>query len=811
MNLQDYEWSHNPRGLQNKGPFQSVDPRRYTRPQAGWAALVVGGDEYVDEAAELVESGVTPIVRIHRSSPGAMPVPDDWYATLREYRSVGVRWFELYSEPNTEDFWPQRSVEVTWENGDAIGPLMDNWLDWAERIIEMGGYPAFPALAASADRATSTVYWLDAMLRYLKEVHADRFLRVVGRGLWAATHPRIGNHFYQEPPGGPPNVARPYYQQSADEGGWHFEYPYDPIMQHHDPGRTVFRGSGSAARFGDVGGLVAAGEAFIQLLKHHLDAGPVPVVGTAGGILPIPQKDGSPLQPDTAYPPYNIESHAEAVVAMWKWIVRQGPPWFFGMCLSDESAFYEAQGILPAIERMADDPPLRKQVPGIDTGGIFEPEPEPEDEFVVDGEATPIDDDEELPAWLAEAQYRADAEQDATGRREAKEPDSEDEPEPFQTSGFDNEAGEMPFSEAENGEYAPDRDEEGEIPAWLAEELPEEELQELLGGTPADQLGEESLEELIAIDTPEEPLESYQTDAAWMASEMGRPESEVEPDYEDLTGQTVDAWEEPETASAVPGIEGISDLPEDMQEELADLTGAEYPEELAEMTGEDDWEEDLGGDQPEPLPPDLEETEDVLLEPLGGAAIPPEMEDREPSGGELQGAAMSWEGETEPGEDTDDEIVDMTGDWSEEEFSDTAPASDQPAVEMVAQSAPDETPAEGEQAAGQALSDEASAQVAHHWLVFAPGVDPGWFFDVGWRYWQEFRPTVTADWRQMALIPAGRSVALTILARSEDIDEVTARIKAFRPDVLIDPVECDTREDLHRELEWRAVRGRRFG
>ena len=75
MNLQDYEWSHNPRGLQNKGPFQSVDPRRYTRPQAGWAALVVGGDEYVDEAAELVESGVTPIVRIHRSSPGAMPVP----------------------------------------------------------------------------------------------------------------------------------------------------------------------------------------------------------------------------------------------------------------------------------------------------------------------------------------------------------------------------------------------------------------------------------------------------------------------------------------------------------------------------------------------------------------------------------------------------------------------------------------------------------------------------------------------------------------------------------------------------------------
>src|SRR5690606_3631190 len=152
-----------------------------------------------------------------------------------------------------------------------------------------------------------------------------------------------------------------------------------------------------------------------------------------------------------------------------------------------------------------------------------------------------------------------------------------------------------------------------------------------------------------------------------------RPESEVEPDYEDITGQVVDAWEEPETAGAVPDSQ-IEDLPQDMQEELAGITGAQYPEELAEMAEEGNWEEDLGNDQPESPLPDLEETEDTRLGRRGGTAMPPGMEDAADAG---------------PGGDTGDEIMDMTGYWSEEEFSDTAPASDQPAVEIVEQSVPD--------------------------------------------------------------------------------------------------------------------------
>lgn len=880
MNLRDYEWFKNPRGLQNKGPFRSLDAQRYLRPQMGWAALVVGGDEYVDEAAELVDNRVVPIVRIHRSNPGAVPVPEDWYETVQAYLDVGVRWFELYSEPNTPGFWPQRAggepaVELTWENPECIEPLMDNWLDWAERLVKMGAYPAFPALATSGDRATSTVYWLDAFVRYLSAAHGERFARVVGSGLWAATHPDIGNHFYQEPPGGPPSAARPYYQQSASEGGWHFEYPYDPIIQREDPGRTVFRGAGGDANYGDARGLVAAGEAFNQLLRHHLDAGPVPVVATSGGISPLPAPGADPLQPDAAYPPYSRESHAEATLAMWKWIANQGPPWFFGLCLADETVYYEGGEVAPAILRMDDEPPTLKEVPGLDTGGVVEEPPaEDEEEFVIDGEATPVDEAEEgSPVWLADAEHRAELEREAAGEPPRAEPaelppalTGEGEPGPgperLQTRGLDHDAEEMIVDAAEGVEHTPDRFEEGEIPDWLADELPPEELAELMGEGSPGEPETESLERLVAIDAPEEPVDYDEADVDEVAAEAGRPESEVEPDYDDLTGQLVDAWQEPETAGVVPGLR-LEDLPEDMQEELAARTGAQLPEDLAEMTEEDEWEENAFGEQPEPPPSDLEEMEDVLLEQLGGEAIPPQMEEAEAEGrvdessdratsltsalfeaGDLReeeveeadeeadDTRMPWKAGEErpggaavppaepvahphqgaPGEDIRTDLIDMTGDWSEEGETPLGevPAGDLPSAQEVRQRVPDEAPLSGEWAADFAR-DPQSVEIAHHWLVFAPGVDPEWFFEAGWRWWQEFRPTVAADWQQIALIPAGRSVALTLIAPSEQVEEITARVHTFRPDVIVDVVEADTFEDVRREFEWRAARGRRLG
>jgi hypothetical protein len=373
MNLSDYKWFRNPRGLHNIGVFHPFILERYTKPRMGWAKLVAGGNEYVGAAEQLVAGECMPIIRIFREYMGAIRAPNAWYENYREYIRVGCCWFEFYNEPNLEGEWPRGggggpNVFVSWENQEeVIKPLMDNWIEWAERVIDVGGYPAFPALADSAEERHATTLWMEAFMKYLKANHENRFKAVATNGLWCATHPYIQNHFYQEPPGGPAHVARPYYQQRADEPGWHFEYPYDPLQQRYDLGRTVFGGT-KLTPYGDPNGLVASGEAFQQLLKRYFGVGPVPVVGTEGGIWKIPFADDAPHLIDTRYPPYSHESHAEATMAMWHWIAEQAPFWFFGLTLWTEADYYEIQGTVEAIERMIAEPPVLKNVPPINTG-----------------------------------------------------------------------------------------------------------------------------------------------------------------------------------------------------------------------------------------------------------------------------------------------------------------------------------------------------------------------------------------------------------------------------------------------------------
>lgn len=374
MNFRDYKWPRNPRGLHNKGVLRPFDTKRYTYPQMGWAKLVAGGNEFVSQAAELSAANCMSIVRIFRENMGAIRAPDAWYENYKDYINAGCYWFEFYNEPNLEGEWPQDSpggpsILVSYENLEqVIKPMMDNWLEWAERVIDLGGYPGFPALADTDDHRHATVRWLDAFLKYLRENHATRFSRVIANGLWCATHPYFTNHYYQEPPGGPAHVARPYYQQRADEPGWHFEYPYDPLQQKDDPGRTVFGGTPKTP-FGDTVGLIAAGQAFQELLKKYFDAGPVPVVGTEGGIWRVPLPDDAPHLIDDRYPPYDFNSHIEATMAMWKWITEKGPPWFWGVTLWMETDFYDLQGTHPVVERMAREVPLLKSIANINTGG----------------------------------------------------------------------------------------------------------------------------------------------------------------------------------------------------------------------------------------------------------------------------------------------------------------------------------------------------------------------------------------------------------------------------------------------------------
>ncbi len=379
MRLDQFVWSRNPRGLHvQRVLITPLEFDRWSLPGFGWVKLVSAETEYVDDAVEFLRRGITPILRLYRDRFGAAPFDRAMRDQTLEFLRVGVKWFEFYNEPNLGIEWPA-GVDIDWRNQDIIRPLTDNWLTWAEFIISQGGYPGFTALAESDDPKASAVRWMDALLNDMRQRHYDRFRYVLANGAYCATHPYILNHFYQEMPGGGPTSARPPEAQVAREPGWHFEYPYDPLQQSHDPGRTVFGGT-TLTPYGDPVGLIAMGRMFNERCAQWFGTQAVPVVGTEGGIYPfLPGDHGRYYQQDNRYPPYDEVSQAQATIAMFDWIAREAPPWMFGVCLWKEDDYYNPHRTLAIIE-MEGQEPFFKAVPPLDV--MADPLAEPEAEIV---------------------------------------------------------------------------------------------------------------------------------------------------------------------------------------------------------------------------------------------------------------------------------------------------------------------------------------------------------------------------------------------------------------------------------------------
>lgn len=378
MRLDEFVWSRNPRGLHVKQVLVTpLDVARWSSAHFGWVKLVAAGDEYVDDAARFLEQGITPVLRLYVERPGLQPFTPYLRDLTLAYARVGVKWFEYYNEPNLPIEWPA-GTWIDWRNFDGIiRPMMDTWIGWAEFIVSIGGYPGFTAMAESDANDSAAVRWMDAFLNYLQQAHFDRFGRLLANGVYCATHPYILNHYYQEMPGAGPLSFRPPELQNAREPGWHFEYPYDPICQSTDPGRTVFGGTPLTPN-GDPVGLLAMGRMFNERCASTWGTQAIPVLGTEGGIYPFPRTSEFPhYQQDTRYPRYTHESQAEGTVAMFEWIAQNAPSWFFGVCLWKEDDYFEP-GIARAISRLAETPPIFRDVPAIEvmsSGTQFGPGP----------------------------------------------------------------------------------------------------------------------------------------------------------------------------------------------------------------------------------------------------------------------------------------------------------------------------------------------------------------------------------------------------------------------------------------------------
>jgi len=355
MNLSDYQWSHNPRGMHGTG----IDYWQWRQWGLGWIKLVYEDEKGINYAGHALELGVTPIVRVHRAVFSGQVMDDAMRRLYQDYLSMGVRWFEFYNEPNLPYEWWE-GTDLRPDNLDLIRPLCDNWLTWAEFIINNGGYPGFTALSELATDWGNTTAWLVNLLQYMSDHHYERFRNIINNGMWIATHPYIVNHWYQEEPGGGARSARPAVRVNHQEGGWHFEYPYDPICQADDPGRTVWGGTPSAP-INDVVGLLATGIAWLEALQEMFGVGWIPVVGTEGGIWRIPDSNDPIFQPDTRYPAYDINSHAQGTIAMFDWLADQAPPWMFGVTLWEFESYWRNGNPIPALNLLGSTTPRLKQ------------------------------------------------------------------------------------------------------------------------------------------------------------------------------------------------------------------------------------------------------------------------------------------------------------------------------------------------------------------------------------------------------------------------------------------------------------------
>ncbi|MEP7293411.1 MAG: hypothetical protein ABI835_16625 [Chloroflexota bacterium] len=366
MLLSDYQWSHNPRGLHVAQAFESPpDYQRYIQPKMGWVKLLAAGIEYADDVRVFMDNNITPIVRLYLGRYGAGPFDQHLQRIIDTFVSAGVKWFEFYNEPNVDVEWPL-GFDPSWENTSGIiSPMMDNWMNFAEYVASKGCYPGFVAMAESAVRNYAAVLWMDTFLNYIADHHYERFRALLANGMYCCYHPLIANHFYQEVPGGGPFSMRTPAAQVGTEGGWHFEYPYDPVSQSTDPGRTVYGGTAETP-FGDPNGLVAMGRMFNERCASIFGSQAIPCIGTEGGIIPF--LGGGQFQLDTRYPPYNERSQAEATVAMFEWLAREAPPWAFGVCMWKEDEFWIPHAT-QAIERLIQVPVVYKDVPAIPTMG----------------------------------------------------------------------------------------------------------------------------------------------------------------------------------------------------------------------------------------------------------------------------------------------------------------------------------------------------------------------------------------------------------------------------------------------------------
>ncbi len=182
----------------------------------------------------LLKNDIMPIVRIYRPQPNPGVLDEKALAAVRNLVSAGVRYIEFNNEPDLGVEWQGRLVPPN-----AVEIVAQNAIIDMEAILNLGGYPAIPALAPGTK-------W-DLVGEICRLGRRDLFAEPV----WQAVHNYSLNHPLDYPydPGnqhGAPYTAEFYNRLAAEKWdgdawqGWSLERVNAERRRNANPGATAF-------------------------------------------------------------------------------------------------------------------------------------------------------------------------------------------------------------------------------------------------------------------------------------------------------------------------------------------------------------------------------------------------------------------------------------------------------------------------------------------------------------------------------------------------------------------------------------------
>lgn len=143
----------------------------------------IGANDYL--VKRLTQAGIEPVMRVY--TPGLTPIGGNLSGMVKHYTGLGVRYFQLYNEPNL-------MVETGGQPPD-VEKYLDLWVPAAQQVIKAGGLPGFGALSPQGEMDDRQ--FLRQALTSLKARGQEHLL---GRS-WLAMHNYTGPRPLDDPDG----------------------------------------------------------------------------------------------------------------------------------------------------------------------------------------------------------------------------------------------------------------------------------------------------------------------------------------------------------------------------------------------------------------------------------------------------------------------------------------------------------------------------------------------------------------------------------------------------------------------------------